>query len=454
MHKIFVFFQISLNCEPAIAIGRDADIWYKQRPRHFPFQKAIAMWMQSLLGLIFFITLAWLFSENRRKFPVRTTIIGLLLQFTLALIFLKVPFFRTVFLYLNNLVITLQQATEAGTSMIFGYLGGAALPFSEPFPGAAYILAFRGLPLVLLVSALSSLLFYWRILPAIVRLFAWMFSRSLGLGGAESLGVTANIFIGMVESPLVIRPYLSRMTRSELFSLMTCGMATIAGTVMVLYASILSPLLPDIMGHILTASLISAPAAVVIAKIMIPESAAPTTGQLEADTDTRSSIDAITRGTAQGVDLLINIMAMIIVMVALVFLCNSLLAILPTGEQPLTLQWILGCLLAPVTWLMGVPWPETAAAGALFGTKTVINEFIAYLDMTRLPPGTLSERSLYIMSYALCGFANPGSLGIMIGGMSAMAPHRRHEIISLGLRSLLAGTLATSMTATIAAFLM
>jgi len=411
------------------------------------------MWIQSLLGLIFFIALAWLFSENRKKFPVRIVVIGLLSQFALALIFLKVPLFRVIFLHLNRLVIVLQQATEAGTSMIFGYLGGAPLPFSETFPGAAYILAFRGLPLVLLVSALSSLLFYWKILPAIVRLFACFFSRSLGLGGAESLGVTANIFVGMVESPLIIRPYLANMTRSELLSLMTCGMATIAGTVMVLYASILSPLLPDIMGHILTASLISAPAAVVIAKIMIPETEPTTTGSLGADTDTRSSVDAITRGTAQGVELLINIMAMIIVMVALVYLCNGLLALFPAGDQPLTLQRLFGYVLAPATWLMGVPWAETAAAGALFGTKTVINEFIAYLDMTRLAPGTLSERSLYIMSYALCGFANPGSLGIMIGGMGAMVPQRRHEIIALGLRSLVAGTLATSMTAAIAAFL-
>ncbi len=411
------------------------------------------MWIQPILGLFGFIAMAWLLSENRRLFPLRIAISGVVLQLFLALILLRIPVLSNLFFNLNRLVLTLQKATEAGTSMIFGYLGGAPLPFSEAFPGAAYILAFRGLPLVLLVSALSSLLFYWKILPAVVRIFAWIFSRSMRLGGAESLGITANIFVGMVESPLIIRPYLATMTRSELFSLMTCGMATIAGTVMVLYASILSPLLPDIMGHILTASLISAPAAVVIAKIMVPETGQATQGNLSLDSDTRSSIDAIAKGTTLGIELLINIMAMIIVMVALVFICNTLLALLPGTEEPLTLQQIFGFILAPLTWLIGIPWQETQAAGALFGTKTVINEFIAYLDMAQLTPGTLSQRSLYIMSYALCGFANPGSLGIMIGGMSAMVPQRRHEIITLGLRSLLAGTLATSMTAAVAALL-
>ena len=412
------------------------------------------MWIQCLIGLFTFIIIAWLGSEKRCQFPLRLTIIGIFLQLGLALLLLRVPIFRTFFLQLNQLVLTLQQATEAGTSMIFGFLGGAPLPFEEAFPGAAYILAFRGLPLVLLVSALSSLLFYWKVLPLVVRFFAWVFSRTMRLGGAESLGITANIFVGMVESPLIIRPYLATMTRSELFTLMTCGMATIAGTVMVLYASILSPLLPDIMGHILTASLISAPAAVVISKIMVPETEQVTTGNLKLDPDTRSSIDAVTKGTTQGIDLLINIIAMIIVMVALVSICNSLLSLVPGLETPLTLQRIFGFILAPATWLMGIPWSETSAAGALFGTKTVINEFIAYLNMTQLPPETLSEPSLYIMSYALCGFANPGSLGIMIGGMGAMVPQRRQEIISLGLRSLVAGTLATSMTAAIAALLM
>jgi CNT family concentrative nucleoside transporter len=407
--------------------------------------------LQPLLGLGVFILFAWLISEQRRRFPVRLVIIGLALQLLLAILLFNVPLFQSLFLVLNKMVLALENATTAGTGMVFGYLGGGTLPFAEPFPGSAYILAFRGLPLVLLISALSSLLFYWRVLPRIVQGCSWLLQKSLGIGGAEGLGVAANVFVGMVESPLIIRPYIQRMTRSELFTLMSCGMATIAGTMMVLYASILSPVLPDIMGHILIASLISAPASVVIAKIMIPESEKSTHGALLPDSNIRSSMDAITQGTVQGVQLLINIVAMMIVMVALIALVNILLGVFFAG---VTLQGLLGLALAPVTWLLGVPWHEAPAAGALFGTKTLINEFVAYLNMAQLPEGTLSRRSLYIMSYALCGFANPGSLGIMIGGMGAMAPERRHEIVSLGLKALLAGTLATSMTAAIAALML
>lgn len=407
--------------------------------------------LQPLLGLGVFILFAWLISEQRRRFPVRLVIIGLALQLLLAILLFNVPLFQSLFLVLNKMVLALENATTAGTGMVFGYLGGGTLPFAEPFPGSAYILAFRGLPLVLLISALSSLLFYWRVLPRIVQGCSWLLQKSLGIGGAEGLGVAANVFVGMVESPLIIRPYIQRMTRSELFTLMSCGMATIAGTMMVLYASILSPVLPDIMGHILIASLISAPASVVIAKIMIPESEKSTHGALLPDSNIRSSMDAITQGTVQGVQLLINIVAMMIVMVALIALVNILLGVFFAG---VTLQGLLGLALAPVTWLLGVPWHEAAAAGELFGTKTLINEFVAYLNMAQLPEGTLSRRSLYIMSYALCGFANPGSLGIMIGGMGAMAPERRHEIVSLGLKALLAGTLATSMTAAIAALML
>jgi CNT family concentrative nucleoside transporter len=290
-------------------------------------------------------------------------------------------------------------------------------------------------------------LFYWKILPLIVRAFSWALQKTLGLGGAEGLGVSANIFVGMVESPLFIRPYLKEMTRSEIFTLMTAGMATIAGTVMVLYASILSKAIPHIMGHILTASIISVPAAITMSKIMIPETGERTSGELTPPEPALSVMDAITKGTVQGVQLLINIIAMLIVLVALVHLLNLLLGILPDiNGHPLSLQRILGLIMAPVVWLMGVPWKEAPIAGALMGTKTVLNEFLAYLDMSRLPPGTLNPKSLIIMTYAMCGFANPGSLGIMIGGMGTMAPEKRDEIVSLGFRSIIAGTLATCMT--------
>lgn len=410
--------------------------------------------LQSLFGLIIFIAIAWVCSEKRKLFPWKLVVIGLILQFIIAFLLLKVPIFQSAFLLLNSVVIALENATRVGTTMVFGYLGGGTLPFEEPFPGSAYILAFRGLPMVLLVSALSSLLFYWNILPRIVGLFSACLRKGLSLGGAEGLGVAANIFVGMVESPLFIRPYLQRMTRSELFTLMTCGMATIAGTVMVLYASILGDIIPNVMGHILTASLISAPAAVIMAKIMIPETEPITDGTMVPMDDVDGSMDAITQGTIQGVKLLIQIIAMLVVMIALVELVNLILALLPAGSEPLTLQKLAGVVFAPVAWLMGIPWQESMAAGSLLGIKTMVNEFVAYLQMTQLKAGVLSDKSLLIMSYALCGFANPGSLGIMIGGMGAMAPQRRHEIVALGFRSLLAGTLATCMTGAIAALLL
>jgi CNT family concentrative nucleoside transporter len=403
--------------------------------------------IQGILGLICFAGLAWLTSENRREVRLKLVLIGLGLQLVIGLALLKLPLFQTLFLMLNQVVLALEASTQAGTGFVFGYLGGGPLPFEESFPGASFILAFKALPLVLVMSALSSLLFYWKILPAIVRAFSWAMQKTMRLGGAEALVVSANVFVGMVEAPLFIKPYLQTMTRSELFTLMTCGMATIAGTVMVLYASILSAIIPNIIGHILTASIISVPAAVTVAKIMIPETGQRTEGQMAAPEPATSAMDAVTKGTLQGVQLLINIVAMLIVLVALVHLINLLLGLLPwPGSDPLTLQRLFGYLMAPVVWLMGIPWQESHTAGALMGTKTVLNEFLAYLELSRLPAGVLGTHSLLIISYALCGFANPGSLGIMIGGLGTMAPDRRDEIVALGLRSILAGTLATCMT--------
>jgi CNT family concentrative nucleoside transporter len=405
------------------------------------------MILQSILGLIVFCAIAWILSENRRKVRLRVILVGILIQLVVALALLKLPIFRDFFLILNRMVASLEEATRAGTAFVFGYIGGGDLPFEEKFPGASFVLAFQSLPLVLVISALSALLFYWRILPLVVRIFARALQKSMGVGGAEGVGVSANVFVGMVEAPLLVRPYLARMTRSEIFSLMTSGMATIAGTVMVIYASLLAEAIPDAMGHILIASLISVPAAVTIAKIMVPETRPPTPGTVTDPEPARSAMDAVTRGTLQGVELVINIVAMLVVLVALVHLVNLALGLFPdVGAKALSLQRILGWAMAPAVWLMGVPWSEAPAAGALMGTKTILNEFIAYLDLSRLAPGTLSPRSMLIMTYAMCGFANPGSLGIMIGGLSTMAPGRREEIVALGLRSIVAGTLATCMT--------
>jgi CNT family concentrative nucleoside transporter len=287
-------------------------------------------------------------------------------------------------------------------------------------------------------------------MPFIVNLFSRLLQRSLDIGGALGVGAAANIFVGMIEAPLFIRPYLNSLTKSELFTVMTCGMATIAGTVMVLYASILQNVIPDALGHILVASIISAPAAITVSRIMIPEDKERTGGDIAPAGDASGAMDAISKGTIDGVGLLINITAMLIVLVALVHLANQFLGLLPAiGGLPITLERTLGWLMAPIVWLIGVEWSEALTAGSLMGTKTVMNEFLAYLQLSALEPGTLSERSTMIMIYTMCGFANFGSLGIMIGGLGSMAPARRPEIVSLGIRSIIAGTIATCMTGAI-----
>jgi CNT family concentrative nucleoside transporter len=408
------------------------------------------MGWQSVLGCFSFIAVAWLLSEDRRRVNWRLVATGVALTFAAGVILIKVPFAREVFTLLNRMVLALQEATQVGTTFVFGYLGGGPLPFAETYPGSSFILAFQALPMVLLMSALSSLLFYWNILPVLVRGFSWTLRKAMGIGGAEGLSNAVNVFVGMVEAPLFIRPYLGRMTRSELFSVMTCGMSNIAGTVMALYASILSARVPGAMGHILVSSIISLPASITVAKLMLPETGETTEGAMTAPQTAEGPMDAVTKGTVQGVELLIQIVGMLIVLVSLVSLVNLMLGLLPhISGGPVTLQRIMGWLMAPVCWLMGVPWGEAAEAGTLMGTKTILNELIAYIDLGRLPAGALSDRSLLIMTYALCGFANPGSLGIMIGGMGAMAPERRPEIVRLSVRSLVSGTLTSCWIASV-----
>jgi concentrative nucleoside transporter, CNT family len=400
--------------------------------------------LQSAFGLVALLTLAWAISENRRAVSWRIVISGVVLMVVMALLLLKVPLFKQFFLALNDALLGLERATQVGTSFVFGYLGGGKLPFAEQPQTSSFVLAFRVLPLILVVSALSSLLFFWRVLPLIVRSISAFLEKFMGVGGAVGLSTAANIFVGMVEAPLIIKPYLRVMSRGELFMVMTCGMAGVAGTVMVIYASLLSAVVPDAIGHILSASLITAPAAIVVAALMVPPEGTPTAGILDSTQEAKSAMDAITRGTIDGLALLLNIVAMLIVLIALVTLANLALGTLPEiGGKMITLQRLLGLAMAPVVWLTGIPWGEATTAGALMGTKTVLNEFIAYVDMAQLPAGTLSERSRIIMTYALCGFANFGSLGIMIGGMATMAPERRDEIVGLGMRSIVSGTLAT-----------
>jgi CNT family concentrative nucleoside transporter len=404
--------------------------------------------MRGLVGIFVLLLVSWLISEDRFRVPVRVVAAGVLLQFALALLLTKFHPAAQLFLWLDKGVEALQQASEAGTGFVFGYLGGGPLPFAETHPGTSYILAFRALPLVLVLSALASLLFYWGVLQRIVRALAALLRRTVGVGGPLGLGAAVHIFVGHIEGPLLIRPYLAQLQRGELFALMSCGMAGIAGTVMVIYASLLGPIIPNALGNILVASVISTPAALAVAALMVPFHPDPSAAARLAIADPpASAMDAVAKGTRDGIVFLANIVAMLVVIVALVALANSLLGLLPFwGGAPLTLQRLVAYGFRPVVWLIGIPAEESATAAALMGTKTVLNEFIAYVDFARLPEGALSPHSRLIMTYAMCGFANFGSLGILVGGMGAMVPERRHEIVALGMRSILSGTIATSMS--------
>jgi CNT family concentrative nucleoside transporter len=405
--------------------------------------------LQSAFGVLALLAIAWSLSENRRAVSLRQIAVGLAITVVTALVLLKLPPVARAFGAINDAVNTISAATRAGTSFVFGYLGGGALPFDLKAPGADFVLAFQALPIVLVMSVLTTLLFYWRILPPIVRGMAWLLERTLGVGGAVGLSAAANIVLGMVEAPLFIRPYLAQLTRSELFLVMTGGMAGIAGTVLVLYATFLAPLIPDAAAHFVIASVLGAPAAILVSLIMVPETSDKRTGgALAGDPDMHASstMDAIAKGTAAGLELLLNIIAMLLVLVALVYLVNAILGLLPEIDgAKISLQRLLGYLMAPVCWLMGLPWPQAVTAGSLMGIKTILNELIAYLELSKLGTDTLDPRSRLIMLYAMCGFANFASLGIMIGGLGTMAPERREEINALGLKSIVSGTLTTCL---------
>lgn len=433
--------------------------------------------VQPVLGLAFLITLAWALSENRRAFSIRLVVVGLALQVAFAAVALSVPVVREAIGAINGIVLAIDAATQAGTSLVFGFLGGGPLPFTESYPGASFVLAFRALPIVLLMSALSAVLWHWGVMPRIIHAFATALRATLRIDGPVSVGAAANIFVGMVEAAILIRPHLSRMSRADLFATMTCGLTTIAGTVLVLYATFLAGVIENPAGHLLVASLISAPAAIVVSRLMVP--ARPGEEADGADEDAADepvvaasgdaaavgpfargrgiydgTLDALVQGTQDGLRLLLSIIAMLIVFVAVVALVNQILGIVPdVWGAPLTLQRILGWMLAPVAWLLGIPWAEATTAGGLLGTKIVLNELIAYLELAGAAGETLTERTRIILLYALASFANFGSVGIMLAGMIAMAPERKRELISLGLKSLVAGSIATCMTGAVVALI-
>jgi len=411
--------------------------------------------LQAVVGYLLLLGLAWTLSSRRRAIPWRTVLGGIGLQLALAMLIFRLPGARELFAAGNDALLAIAAATREGTTLVFGFLGGASLPYAETVPGSSFVLAFQALPVVLVMSALSAVLYHWRVLPWLVRGFSVLLERTLGVGGAVGMSTAANVFVGMVEAPLLIRPYLASVSRGEMFIILSGGMAGVAGTVMALYASILGPVVPDALGHILAASFISAPAAIVFAVILVPPEGQATGQHLQLPPTDHSTMEAITRGTGEGATLLINIAAMLIVLVAMVSLTNQVLGLLPTVDAvPLSLQRLLGWLMAPFAWMAGIPWAESAVAGSLLGTKTVLNELIAYLDMARLSEDVLTPRSKVIMTYALCGFANLGSLGILLGGMCAIAPERRREIVQLGPWTLVSGTLATLSCGSVVAMLL
>jgi CNT family concentrative nucleoside transporter len=403
---------------------------------------------QSALGLAVFVGLAWALSENRKAFPTTTVIVGIGLQILLATMLLGLPFMRDALLSLNAVVDAIQAATAKGSGFVFGYMGGGDKPFEVTNPAAVVTIAFTVLPIVIVMSALSALLWHWRILPLIVSAFAWALERTMKIGGALGLGCASNVFLGMIEAPLLIKPYLERLTRSELFTLFTCGLANVAGTVLVLYANVLGPVVPGAVGHIIVASLLSLPASIVLSKIMIPgDQTTPATAG--GATMYRSSMDAVSTGAEDGMKMYLNILAMLVAMLSLVALANIILGNVEFAGSPLSFERVLGWVFAPVVWLIGVPAADAATAGSLMGTKTILNELIAYLNLAALPPDALSERSKLLMVYAMCGFANLGSVGMMIGSISALVPSRRDEIVELSLKSISPGTLSTCMTAAV-----
>ena len=410
--------------------------------------------MRGLLGIAALLLVALALSEAKRAIRWRVVGGGLLLQGAIALLFLKLPPAIALLVGLNRAVGALQSATEAGTSLVFGFLGGSPLPYAETVPGGSYTLAFRAFPLVLVISALASLLLHWGILQRVVGALAWGLRRTLGIGGALGLAAALHVFVGMIEAPLLVKPYLKGMTRGELFATMSCGMAGIAGTVMVIYGSILGQTIPDSFSNILVASVLSTPGALAVAAIMVPfDSDSEADAQLDGAEPADGALQAIVQGTMDGIGLVAAIIAMLIVLVALVTLVNDGLALVPLGGSPLSLQRIVAVPFRPLVWLIGIPWDQSAAAADLMGTKTILNEFVAYVTLAHLPAETLDARSKLVMTYALCGFANVGSLGILLGGLNAMVPERRADIASLGWRSLVSGTLATMMSGAIVGLL-
>tara|TARA_Y100001970_G_scaffold56027_1_gene70974 strand:- start:161 stop:1411 length:1251 start_codon:yes stop_codon:yes gene_type:complete len=407
-------------------------------------------YLQPSIGFFALLLLGAIFSENIKAIKLKYIVSGVLIQLILAVLLLRVDLVSSFFAYLSDGVMVLKAANDYGTGFVFGYLADGApnAPFDITNPGGTFIFAFGGLTLIILMSAISALLWHWKVIPVIVNALSVLFKKPLNVGGPIGLGATANVFLGQVEAPLLVRPYLSSMTRHELLILMTVGMSTIAGSVMVVYTTMLMPIYGlGLIGHFLTASLISVPAGIMFANMMIPSEVKTDFPEGDSSKMYTSTVDALTQGTKNGLEIFLSVIAMLIVVMALVFLVNSILGIFPdVNGSAITIERILGFIFAPLAWFMGIPWEESLMAGQLLGVKTALNEFVAYLYLSDSETYNLSEKSRLIMLYALCGFANFSSVGILLSGMSAMIPERRDDLISVTGKALWAALLASCMT--------
>lgn len=393
----------------------------------------------SAIGLVVLLVIAWLMSENRRRMNWRLIASGLSLQFVLAVFLLRTPIGQSIFDAARGFVDRLVSFSDAGAEFVFGP------NFRDHY------LAFSVLPTIIFISSLTAIFFHLGVLQRVVKVMAWIMVRVMDTSGAESLSASADVYVGMTEAPLVIRPYLATMTRSELMAMMTTGMATVAGGVMAAYVRMGADA-----GHLLTASLLAAPASLVIAKIMVPETeTSPTKGTVRVEiTRTDANVlDAACRGASDGLKLALNVAAMMIAFYAIIHALNWMLTPLPhVGGEPLTLERLLGWILAPLAWVLGIEWKDAQVVGMLLGKKTVFNEFVAYQDLVTRQG--LSDRSFTIATYALCGFANFASVAIMVGGIGSLEPSRRAELARYGMRAMAGGALATLMTAAVAGTLL
>ena len=411
---------------------------------------------RSLLGIVAIIAVAWLFSESKSRFPLFTVLGALAVQVVLVLIFFAIPNSQSLLSGFNNVVGGLTDATQHGAQFVFGPLAGGDQPWLMP-PGAQppLIFGFRVLPVILVICTLAALLWHWGVLRWITQLFGMIFSRTMGLSGPLALGVSANIFMGMIESAMVVRAYLDKLSRSELFVLMCVGLANVSGSTMVAYVLILQHVLPNAAGHVLVASIMSAPAGVLLGRVMIPEEkGALKSRDYSSDLKYGSTMDALARGVHDGTMVVVNVAAFLIAFVSLVWIVNNAMFFLPLlNGQHVTLQLLFGYAFAPVAWLIGIPWSEANVAGGILGTKLFLTEFVAFIDLGNVPPEAMSERTRMLLTYAVCGFANVASVGILSGGLTALMPERRTEILGLAWRALLPGFMATLMTASIVAAL-